>query len=479
MEIDRKGLVEEYSEPNFNPINFLAQFLMRNNPKHEPFPEQNPYISGMRKVAVLLSQKVTTTEQLRLQELRSAIEKRKAEVSMTKLQRASEFDQRMSVFAGQFSDWGISAIDGIVESTLLEAALKAFVERYNESLLEIYSSRAQQFLTSLSEKIKQSGLNAMEYSKLLATRSTSMTPEVFNLFVTHVSNCAAIYRRETESLRISKTLESLFNKLDIHKSGRVDRDKVIAFLQQLYENVPRDRLINFVRPSDWPVVHVEEDLSSEEVILLDVELSCSDLFEDDTPIEEPMEMEGEEVEGEEGGEGEGDGEGEGEGEEEEEEEEEEVKGDETVAKEDDEGEQPEKIVEQTAENSKNVGEPSETPEESPVNAEAPVESAQDIHEPVVDYTSYSETKLVTATMTIEPASGDVAKSNVIDDSRSAPPKRQDKLPPIDPNAVSAMQPRPPARIGTVLDEDEASEEKDKVPDLPANASMTIKIVLIF
>ena len=57
-EVDNKKLVNK-SEPdnNFNPLNYLAQYLMRNNPAYSNFSEASPYMHGLRQVS----------EQLRMQ----------------------------------------------------------------------------------------------------------------------------------------------------------------------------------------------------------------------------------------------------------------------------------------------------------------------------------------------------------------------------------------------------------------------------
>ena len=66
-EADKKGLTEENEEdPNFNPINFLAQYLLRNNPKYSNFSEASPYVRGLREVADELRRQLFNIEDNRL-----------------------------------------------------------------------------------------------------------------------------------------------------------------------------------------------------------------------------------------------------------------------------------------------------------------------------------------------------------------------------------------------------------------------------
>lgn len=50
-EVEKRHLVnKEGVDFNFNPINFLAHFLMQNNPKYSNLDESSPYVRGLRRI---------------------------------------------------------------------------------------------------------------------------------------------------------------------------------------------------------------------------------------------------------------------------------------------------------------------------------------------------------------------------------------------------------------------------------------------
>lgn len=64
MEAERRGLTEKAeADANFNPINYMAQYLMRNNPRYSNFSEASPYIRGLREISETLKTQLFDIEE--------------------------------------------------------------------------------------------------------------------------------------------------------------------------------------------------------------------------------------------------------------------------------------------------------------------------------------------------------------------------------------------------------------------------------
>ena len=64
VEVDKRGLSDTVEpDPNFNPINYLARYLIRNNPRYSNFCEASPYVRGLRQVGEQLQKQLFNIEE--------------------------------------------------------------------------------------------------------------------------------------------------------------------------------------------------------------------------------------------------------------------------------------------------------------------------------------------------------------------------------------------------------------------------------
>ena len=132
-EVDRRGLTdsEEFC-PDFNPVNYLAQHLMRNNPKYSNFAESSPYTKGIRKVLEDLKKEVYSMGDNRLAKLKADAKKRREAREKEEHKRNMENRRRSIALEEQFPEWTadwngilpLSVVSTYFKHTVLVTALE-------------------------------------------------------------------------------------------------------------------------------------------------------------------------------------------------------------------------------------------------------------------------------------------------------------------------------------------------------------------
>lgn len=105
-EVEKRDLADSESFcPDFNPIDYLAQFLMRNNPKYSNFAEASPYARGIRKVVEDLKKEVFSMEDNKLAKLKADAKKRREAREKEEHQKYLENRRRSIAVEEQFPEW--------------------------------------------------------------------------------------------------------------------------------------------------------------------------------------------------------------------------------------------------------------------------------------------------------------------------------------------------------------------------------------
>ena len=106
LEVQKRGLAEtEAFAPDFNPINYLAQNLMRNNPRYSHFAEASPYAKGLRQVADDLKKEIFSIGDNKLAKLKDEANRRRSALEKQEQEKNREHLRRMMALEEQFPDW--------------------------------------------------------------------------------------------------------------------------------------------------------------------------------------------------------------------------------------------------------------------------------------------------------------------------------------------------------------------------------------
>jgi len=263
MEVDQRGLAEKELDANFNPINMLAQYLMRNNPKYSNFSEASPYIRGLREVGEQLKQELFDMDENRLVRIKADARRRREEREAHERNIHMEKRRREYAINNHFKDWIVTgAYPEKVELALLQNALRSFNERSENMPAAIRASSGLREVEPTDDTGR--ALVLKEFVEYMHLFVDSLSSELFDQLMLHMQYCAHTYRAKTERDERKTTLSQLFVSCDHSGIGVLDRHRILDLFSMFY-----DKSLNQVKevlrnPRKWPVVQMEEEASEDE-----------------------------------------------------------------------------------------------------------------------------------------------------------------------------------------------------------------------
>ncbi|XP_074642778.1 EF-hand calcium-binding domain-containing protein 5-like [Tubulanus polymorphus] len=260
MEVDKRGLADiSEPDPNFNPINFLAQFLMRNNPRYSNFCEASPYMRSMREVAEELKSDLFDYEGNRLAKLKADARKKREEREIQLKMKELEKKRKQEALRQQFLEWKVGP-DGSVELCLIQSALKSFEEilaKLPEELRE-----AAKFVNELDEIDDSGRLMSMDQFCLYLSKYTDeMASDIFDQFIDHLNKCAQAYISASEREHRRLILNEVFKACDNGSTGVLDRHRILILFEHFYDTAQKMVQESLRNPRRWPVIQLDEEES--------------------------------------------------------------------------------------------------------------------------------------------------------------------------------------------------------------------------
>ncbi|CAF0960589.1 unnamed protein product [Adineta steineri] len=256
-EADERHLIGTTTpDRSFNPINRLASFLMRNNPKYMHYSTLSPYHYSMK--SLLNTKKVQVLKVYGEEEtlLRTILKQRQTERNEHHDVTDKEEERRKKSLKILFSDWNVPE-RGWIQTKLINNMLEQFNEVSKEislkSNLPVFQSH-RMHLGNFTENFFN-GLN---------NESGKNFDSIINVY----RRCAQTYSNIVQEHELDLLLQRVFNQLDEKQSGFLLRQNVMKLLQKFYKALNDQDKKNVNQPDQWPVlkqITTDEDIEDEDL----------------------------------------------------------------------------------------------------------------------------------------------------------------------------------------------------------------------
>ncbi|XP_041097101.1 EF-hand calcium-binding domain-containing protein 5-like isoform X2 [Polyodon spathula] len=239
------------AEQEFNPINYLAQHLMRNHPKICPLDPSHPYTRGLRQVLQQLKEEQVDLEDNRLVQMKLRVRETREQQVRAERVRSQVGERRKEALRAQFTEWSLEP-DQTLQLRLVQNALRAFLEISSADLSpERTGVQYDRELDSAEDS--QQTLKQEHFEEYVFSFIASLSTDDFERFLLHLSLCAQDHRREQHRELWRQTFSQLFQDCDSAKTGFLDRRRVLATLEGFYDGCDKSVRVTLHNPQSWPV----------------------------------------------------------------------------------------------------------------------------------------------------------------------------------------------------------------------------------
>ncbi|XP_032901428.1 EF-hand calcium-binding domain-containing protein 5 [Amblyraja radiata] len=241
-EVEKKSLnVLDKAHPYFNPINFLAQFLMRHNPKYYNLPEDDAYIIGLQYVTQELKNYVADIKDNRqdfLFPIYTLLFYLKLETKHRDKEKQDKInaairERRREKLRVHYRDWKQST-NGIVLLSLAQSVLVSFSEAFADYLFETFEV------------------------KYMYSYIKGLSDSPFADFLVYLSHSSDFFYHNGQQDWWRQRFAELFLECDVGKCGLLNRQMILLLFEEFYDQQSDASKLELHNPRKWPLIELDE-----------------------------------------------------------------------------------------------------------------------------------------------------------------------------------------------------------------------------
>ncbi|XP_054565351.1 EF-hand calcium-binding domain-containing protein 5 [Eptesicus fuscus] len=251
MQVEKKKLLSEADIPTkFDPIIYLGEYLMRNNPHYIKDSGMTGYQREMKNVTENLKIHITNTICNRVSRMKEKIKEKQEQRESINQVKVQVANLRQHALQEQFNEWILDP-KGTIPMKVIQNVLHDFFQNPNFKLEKLCEK------LNIADSMEQR-LNKMEFTEYISSHIADLKSEIFEELLKHLCHCADEFREVIKTDMQRQMFVELFLHCDCAKVGFLDRQRTLALLETFYDQSPKMLRRLFRNPRQWPLIEFEE-----------------------------------------------------------------------------------------------------------------------------------------------------------------------------------------------------------------------------
>ncbi|XP_073091166.1 EF-hand calcium-binding domain-containing protein 5 isoform X2 [Manis javanica] len=251
MQVEKKKLLAEVDIPTkFDPINYLGEYLMRNNPYYIKDSEMSGYQRVMRDVTEELKIHIPNTLSNRVSKMKENIKQKQEQRELINEVKVKVANIRKQALQEQFNEWILDP-KGMIPIIVIQNVLYEFFQSSNFQLEPC--CKKLDIADSMEPR-----LNKMEFAEYISSQISDFRNEMFEELLKYLCHCADEFREVIKADMQRQMFAELFLYCDLGKVGFLDRQRTLALLETFYDQSSKMLRILLRNPRQWPFIEFEE-----------------------------------------------------------------------------------------------------------------------------------------------------------------------------------------------------------------------------
>ncbi|KAL6047542.1 hypothetical protein STEG23_007653, partial [Scotinomys teguina] len=251
MQVEKKKLLSQDDIPTkFDPINFLGEYLMRNNTLYIKDPGMSGYQRVMKDVTEELKIHVPGTISNRVSKMKEKVKQKREQREYISTVKVKVAAMRKQALEEHFSEWILDP-KGMIPVAVVQNVLYDFFQK-PELHLESHCKDL------IIVKSLEPRLNQQQFIQYISSYITDLKSEVFEKLLKHLCHYADEFREIVKTDMRRQMFAELFLYCDSGKVKALDRQRTLALLETFYDQSPYSMRSLLRNPRQWPLIEFEE-----------------------------------------------------------------------------------------------------------------------------------------------------------------------------------------------------------------------------